>query len=179
MTYPARLNEPVITALVRLLENGLAAQVEAINTELTDPFLLDPPVAILDYMPFSVTLEQGMPVIGVQDLSSTFENDLVHSMEATHSVGVVTVIQTSDHQTLAWQLRRYNQAIARTIQADRMLGPAGILASEALVMYTRFAGVEPGPLLGDRDPDSPGEPPSSYRSWTWFLLDCRRQELGG
>jgi hypothetical protein len=174
-----KLNEPVITALVKILEEGLPGTIESLNESLTDAFTLDEPVEILPYMPIGSTLTNGMPIVYIQDLPSRFSNDLQTSMEGTHGIAVATVLQTADHQTLAWQLRRYTQAIAYTIQKDRELGVLSLMRKEAQVLYTEFAGTQPGPLLSDRNPDSAGEPPSSYLSWTGLLLECRRQEVGG
>jgi hypothetical protein len=173
------LNEPVIKTLLTVLESGLTGQVETLNSEATDSFEVDTPAQLLAYMPFAATLAGGLPAVGIQDLNTTFFNDLQHSMEAEHTIAVVTVIQTADHETLAWQLRRYNQAILRTIQADRQLGVLSVMRKEALVEYVKFTGVQWGPLLADRNPDAEGEPPTSFRSWTGITLECRRQEVGG
>lgn len=173
------LNEPIIKALVALLKENLGVQVAAINNEMSDDFLMDPPVDVLPYMPFALTLERGMPIVAVQDLPTTFDNDLQFSMESESTLGIAAILQTSDHSTLAWQLRRYVQAIVQVIQADRMLGVSSVLRSQAQVIYTEFLSTEPGPMLGDRDPDADGVPPTSFRSWTWLLIKCRRQEIGG
>jgi hypothetical protein len=175
------LNESVVTALVEVLEAGLPAAIDTINTAATNGIMLDKPAAVLDYMPIASDYGKGLPLVAIQDLPGSFENDLTHSMEATYGLGVASIIETSDHRTLAWQLRRYTRAVFNVIQADRLLGPAGskMAKAPALVQYVRFMGTEPGPLLGDRNPDSPGEPPSSFRSWTWLLIECRRQEVGG
>ena len=173
------LNEPIIKALVSLLNEKLGPQVTAINGELLDDFVLEPPVAVLPYMPFSLTLEQGMPIVAVQDLPTTFENDLQHSMESESMLGIASILQTSDHQTLAWQLRRYTQAVMQVIQNDRMADTSSVLREQAAVIYTEFVTTEPGPMLGDRDPDADGVPPTSFRSWTWLIIKCRRQEIIG
>ena len=173
------LNEPVIKALAELLQANLGVECTAINNELADDYTLEQPVAILPYMPFALTLEQGMPLVAIQDLPSTFENDLQYSMESEHTLGIASILQTSDHATLAWQLRRYNQAIMQVIQTDRMQGTSSVMRTKGGVTYVEFLSTEPGPMLGDRDPDADGIPPTSFRSWTWLIIKCRRLEIGG
>lgn len=173
------LSESVIAALMTVLEDGMTPAIEARNATITDGILLDTPAQILDYMPTTNDDAGGYPIVAIQDLPGNFENDLTHSFESTWGFGIASMIQTSDHRTLAWQLRRYTQVVASVIQADRMAEPSVLKSPPANVMYTKFEGTEPGPLLGDRNPDSPGTPPSSFRSWTWLLISCRRQEQGG
>jgi hypothetical protein len=172
------LNEPVITTLVKLLSESLGGVIAEINAATADDFIVEPPVKVIDYMPISLTLEQGMPLVAVQDLPITFENDLQHSMESEVNLGICSILQTADHRTLAWQLRRYNQAVMQAIQNDRQLNVEAIMRKPpASVIYTEFVGTEPGPMLGDRNPDDPGAPPTSFRSWTWLIIKCRRQEV--
>lgn len=174
------LNESTIKQLAEVLENGLEQEINERNAELTDGFALDPPAQILDYMPVPATYGGGLPIVGVQDLPARFSNDLQHSMEGTYGLGLCALMQTPDHQTLAWQLRRYIQAIANVIQADRELGPLSLMRKPpANVIYLEFAGTQPGPLLANTNPDNDGEAPVSFRSWSWLLLECRRQEIGG
>lgn len=174
------LSESIIKQLMEVLEAGLPAEINRRNEAITDGLMLDLPAQILDYMPVPGTYGGGLPIVAIQDLPGTFENDLQHSEEASYELGIAAVLQTADHRTLAWQLRRYQAAIATVIQADRMLGTASLLRKPpANVIYTAFAGTEPGPLIGNRDPDAPAEPPVSFRSWTWLVIRCRRQEIGG
>lgn len=172
------LNVSTIRAIVQVLEESLPQEIKARNE--AGPVELDAPVQILDYMPIPATYGGGLPIVAVQDLPGRFENDLQHSMEGTYGLGIAALIQTADHQTLAWQLREYVAAIASVIQADRMKGTESVMRKPpANVLYTRFADTEPGPLLGNRNPENSGAPPDSYRSWTWLVLECRRQEVGG
>lgn len=174
------LNEPIIKQLVAVLEAGLPQEVIAHNAAATDGIELDAPAQILDYMPVPGSYGGGLPIIGIQDLPGRFENDLQHSMEATYGFGIAAVLQTADHRTLAWQLRRYLEVIASVIQADRQLGTASLMRkAPANVLYTKFEGTEPGPLLGNRNPEASNAPPDSYRSWSWLILECTRQEVGG
>lgn len=173
------LAEPAIKALVALLAEKLPETITELNTETSDDFELEPPTAVLDYMAFSLTLEQGMPLICIQDMPVAFLNDLEFSMESESIIAIAAVVQTGDHRTLAWQLRRYIQAIMQVIQNDRLLGGAGkLLAPGSGIASVLFEGTEPGPLLGDRDPDADGVPPISFRSWTWLLIRVRRAEVG-
>jgi hypothetical protein len=175
------LGEPIIKALVEIMGEHLPAKIKEINEAVTDGITLPEPAQVLDYMPIPATAAGGLPIVAIQDLPANFSNDLVHSEEATHAFGIAAILQTADHRSLAWQLRRYQQAIFRVIQDDRMalVTESKLRRPPANVMYTKFDATEPGPLLGERNPDSPAEPPSSFRSWTWVIVSCRRQEVGG
>lgn len=172
------LNTTVLKALVEVLADGLPAAIDELNAE--SEVQLDQPVQVLPYMPVPASYGGGLPIVAVQDLPGAFSNDLQSSMEATYGFGIAALIQTADHATLAEQLRGYLRAIFSVIQADRELGVESVLRKPpANVIYTKFAGTEPGPLLGNRNPENQGEPPDSFRSWTWLLIECRRQEIGG
>ena len=122
-----------------------------------------------------------MPAIGVQELPSQFENDLQTSMNALHEYGVVAVIQNWDQKTLALQLRRMAQAIAYTVQADRLLGNniggGGIMRDQGGAWSVNFLRTEPGPLLADLDPTTPDAPPRTYLSWTALVFSSEREEI--
>src|SRR5207248_8400242 len=113
----------------------------------------------LPYVPVPSTLQGGLPCIGVQDLPSLFVDDLQFEVDVEHEYAVVAIVQQSDQLTLAWQLRRTMQAIANTIQADRMVmngtAPGGIMRSQGGAWAVNFIRTEPGPLLGDFDPITP------------------------
>ena len=171
------LNEPILEALLELLEARLPTVIAEVNAEIDDAFALPEPAQFLDFMPAAGTLKGGTPAVCLQDLPAEFFDDLQFSLSANHGVGVAAVIQNADQRTLAWQLRRYTKAIARTIQLDRLEGPSGFLKrGAAAVWYTQFAGTEPGPLL-ERQPGGEATPPNAWESWTWLMLRCRRQEI--
>lgn len=174
-----QLNEPIIEALTYLLENNLPANVTALNETITDDAPLDLPAQFVPFLPIAQTLQGGLPCIGIGDISGEFINDLQTSLEAEHQLALMVVLQTSDHGILAKQLRRYRSLVAYTIQQDRLQGRGGVMYNhgESKVMYTEFTGYLPGRLLGDHDPDDPGGPPVSFRSWTTLLVKCRRTEV--
>lgn len=179
MSFPTlALNEPIVKTLVSLLEDELPTVVEELNATVTDGYTLSPPAQILDFMPGASLLGGGVPAICTQDMPASFFNDLQFSVDGSHGLGVASVIQNSDQQALAWQLRRYTQAVAQVIQRDRLKGQqASRLILEGKVWVVEFAGTEPGPMLADRDPNSPNEPPSSFLSWTWLMLRFNRTEV--
>lgn len=179
MSFPTlALNEPIVKTLVSLLEDELPTVVEELNATVTDGFTLNTPAQVLDHMPGAALLGQGLPAVCVQDMPASFFNDLQFSVDGSHGLGVASVIQNSDQQALAWQLRRYTQAVAQVIQRDRLKGQqASRLILEGKVWVVEFAGTEPGPMLADRDPNSPNEPPSSFLSWTWLMLRFNRTEV--
>lgn len=179
MTFPTfQLNEPIIAQLLELLEAKLPAAIEALNATITDSITLDQPAQLLDYMPAPGELKAGVPAVCIQDLPAQFEDDLQFSITADHPIGIASVIQNADQRSLAWQLRRYTQAIAHVLSEDRLASDGGYLRRPpAQVWRVAFSGTEPGPLLGDRDPNAPDKPPSSFLSWTWLLIRARRQEV--
>lgn len=176
---PLELNEPIIAQLGELLAANLPAVIDAINTAAGDGIVVEHPAQILDRTATESDLKAGVPLIVIQDMPSTFEDDLQFSLEGFHELCVTSVIQNADHDALAKMLRRYSSAIARTIQADRMLGATGILKrSPAHVAYTKFVTVEPGPMLGEANPLESDAPPSSFLSWHSLVVNCRRTEIG-
>ena len=166
----AELNTSVISTLVEVLKVGLPEAIGSLNEETGRE--TQTPVQVLDYMPVPATYNAGLPIVAVQDMPGRFSNDLQSSMESTWGLGVAALIQTADHETLAPELRDYLRAIFNVIQADRQLGVLSLMRKPpASVIYTEFAGTEPGPLLGNRNPENQGAPPDSFRSWTWLLLE--------
>lgn len=171
------LNEPVVTALVTLLETEMPAMVAALNATITDSYLIDEPVQYLSYVPIPSVLQGGMPAIGVQRMPVTFQDDLIVNMDALHEFAVVAILSHTDHQTLTWQLDRTAQAIANVIQADRRLLPAGGVMQTAGLWNVKFIRTEPGPVLGDLNPTEPEAPPRTYLSWTAILFSGTRTEV--
>lgn len=181
MTLPQlALAEPLITAMVQLLDANLNTTIDELNATITDGFIVPHAAQILPYVPVPSTLEGGMPAIGVQELPASFEDDLQFSLHTEQRYAVVAVIQNADQQTLAWELRRMMQAIAFTIQADRILGtPAGSggVMRGAGAWSVQFEATVPGPLLGDLDPNNPEAPPRSYLSWCALELTSARTQI--
>jgi hypothetical protein len=182
MSLPSlQLAEPLVSAMVTLLDENLNATIDALNATITDPYTVPHVAQILPFVPVPSTLQGGMPAIGVQELPSEFEDDLQFSMFGHHRYAVAAIIQNSDQQTLTIQLRRTMQALAATIQADRLLGTAGgsggIMRVQGGALSVQFEGTVPGPLLGDLDPLSPEAPPRSYLSWCALELSSRRVEI--
>lgn len=176
-----QLAEPLVTAMVTLLSANLNTTIDALNATITDGYTVDHVVQVLPYVPIPSTLEGGMPAVGVQDLPADFVNDLQFNMDAVHQYAVVAVIQNSDQQALAWQLRRTMQAIGATIQADRLaggpLGTASIMKTQGGAWSVNFERTEPGPVLGDIDPVNPAAPPHTYLSYVGLIMSSTRTEV--
>lgn len=158
-----QLNEPVVTAVHQRLVDNLPDTVTAINGAVTDGFELSQEITILDYIPPPSDL-LAPPVIGVGDGPTKFEDDSGHSATGRHELLVVAYDQSSDQQALAWQLRRWSQAIARVVLADRQLGGAAAWGIS-------LVGTAPGPTLVD-NPDSPRE----WFSWVGLRFWAKRDE---
>lgn len=177
------LNEPIVRAMITLLSSNLPAEIDSLNATVTDGYVMAHPALYLPYVPIPSSLSQsgGAPIIGIVDMPARFTDDLQFSMHALHEYAVLAMAQNSDHATLTWQLRRYTQAIANVIQADRLLGKSdgtgGIMRSVGGAWSVNFIATVPGPLLGDVDPLNVETPPSSWISWTSLHLSSERQEI--
>jgi len=175
------LTEPLVTATVTLLSSNLNSTIDSLNATITDGYKVPHAVQFLSFVPVPSTLEGGMPAVGVQRLPAQFEDDLRVSMHARHHWAIVAILQHTDQRTLSWQLERMAQAVANTIQADRVAGTppgtASVLKTQGGAWATDFEGTEPGPLLGDLDVTDPEAPPRSYLSWTAILLSAKKVEV--
>lgn len=182
MTQQLQLAEPLVSAMVTLLEANLNTAIDTLNASLTDNYHVDHVQQILPYVPVPSTLQGGLPCVGVQDLPGLFVDDLQFAVDMEHEYAVVAIVQQSDQLTLAWQLRRTMQAIANTIQADRLAtngtNPAGVMRTQGGAWAVNFIRTEPGPLLGDFDPVSLEGPPRSYLSWVALVCSSKRTEVG-
>lgn len=155
-----QLNEPAIAAVKQRLEDGLADVVDTINAETSDEISLPQPYEILDYLPTPNVLNDT-PTIGIGDGPTTFEDDLGHYSIGRHELLIVVYVQHEDQRQLAWQLRRYLQAITRVVLDQRNLGDGG--------WGTTLIGTRPGDTLGDV-----GSDPDSVRSWlSWAGVAIR------
>lgn len=173
-----QLEEPVIAATIAVLETNLPAVIDSLNATIADGYTVDHPAQYLPFAPIAQTLEAGTPALGVAELGMGFADDLVFDVDADHTIAVVIAIQNADYPTLAWQLRRSLQAIAITLQQDRVLGPGhSVLEQQGGLWGVRFVRTEPGPLLPEIDPTSPGLPPRGWISWTGLLFEGRRKEV--
>lgn len=175
-----QLADPLIQAMVALLSQSL-------NTTITerakgDGFDPEPISQFLDYIPTASALQGGLPAIGVGEMETLFSDDTQFSMNATHEYAVMAVIQNADHRTLALQLRRTLQAIAATVQADRLLGNnqglGGIMRDQGGALSVNFIRTEPGPVLGDMDGLAADAPPRTYLTWTALVFTSERVEIG-
>lgn len=174
------LSEVIAEGIATVLNERLAGVVEELNTELPD-LELPAPAQILPYIGTEASTEAGMPVFGVADMPAKFEDDLVSSLTASHEFYVHVVMQESDHATLVKMLRRYVRAIAISLQRDRMApleGKTPVLGRGNIgVWAVMFGSVQPGPMLGERDPATPDKTPSTYLSWSGLVITCKREEI--
>ena len=174
------LAEPLVQAMKKTLETRVPAAIEEINTGITDNVTIDPIAQYLPYMPFAQALQGGLPILAVQRLGGVFEDDLQTVTHANHEYAVIAVVENADHETLALQLERTLQAAANAIQKDRVAelhGETSIMRTEGGAWSVNFQRVEPGPLLGDLDPEAPNTPPRSYLSWLGLVMSSKREEI--
>ena len=179
-----QLSEPVILALLKVLEENMPDFIESLNEEFEDEAVLSLPVQFLPWRPTQADWEAGLPCIGVAELPTRFEDDNVSMLTAVHSICIWVVVQEADHGTLAKLLRRYVRLITLAIQRDRahLSGPGKnimILSRETQSVWgLKFEGIVPGDMLEERTPDSPSESPTSYLSWSGVIVSMKREEIG-
>lgn len=154
----------IVPAIVAQFEANAAAVVAAINAQVTDQITIDAPAQILDFAPTPATLEGTLPLIGVADFPTKFEDDLVHSITSINQFAILAAVANVDERALAWQLRRYRTLIARLIQLDRTFG--------GVCRPALFDQVQPGPYLENTNP----ERPHTWLSWFYFIITCRLDE---
>lgn len=161
-----QLNEPIIVEIVERLRDDFDDAVTAINAGVTDGFTIEAPDAaqVLDYPP-PPELLTVFPTLSVSDGVSRFEDDQGYSATGKHLVLICAFCQDPDQQALAWRLRRYAQAIVRTVLAGRKLDTAA--------WGTGLEGVYPGPAYADNaDPESV----TSWMSWVGVRIWAKRDE---
>lgn len=154
----------IVPAIVAQFEANAAAKVRAINDQVTDGITIPDPAQILDFAPTPATLEGALPLIGIADFPSRFEDDLVTSITGVHQFAIIVALSNVEERALAWQLRRYRSLIADLIQVDRTFG--------GVCRPALFDQVQPGPYLENTNP----ERPHSWLSWFYYLITCRRGE---
>lgn len=159
-----QLNEPVVLAVVGRLQDQYAEIVDAINAEVDDGFTIEapPPEQIRGYIPGPGEFTQ-YPTIGIGDGPSTFEDDEGYSATGRHEILIVVYEQSDDQETLAWRLRRHQQAITRIVLDGRRLDDAA--------WGTGLVRIVPGRTLVD-DPDNP----QTWMSWTGIQIWAKRDE---
>lgn len=169
--------ELALLGLVKKLEDGLPAAVTAINTGTlvqADGIGCEVPVEVLDHVP-PLEVQERWPLVGVQQLPSTFPNDTGTEMEGSHRVLVVAFLQHDDRQVLARQCRRLLAAIRTVVMADRTI-PHPFDTVADIVAYGVLADqTVPGPMLADIPND--GEPPDGYITWSGFQVRFTTDEL--
>ena len=169
MAHNFSLNETIVKALAAQLAAQLPAAVATVNADVTDGYTILDPLNVYDHMPLLSTIAgAGFPAVAIQDGPSRIEDDLVSSATGEHQLLVVAFLANPDPEALAWQLRRYEQAVMLAIQADRTYSGAA--------WTTRFLGIEPGPMLAPADkPNEPGD--STIISWSAVEIECPREEV--
>ena len=174
-----QLTEPLVEAMVSLLQTNLNTTIDQLNAAYADQYTLPHVAQFLPFVPVPSTLESGMPAIGVQELGTHFHNDIITTTDALHRYAVVAICQAVDQQTLATQLRRMSQAILFTVQADRLAGTSsgtGGIMRGAGAWSVNLRHYEPGPMLSDLDPTNPEAPPRSYLSYFAIVMESMRAE---
>lgn len=168
------LTEPVVKALLARLQDPLQLNAEITNiaagvTRADEKASLVPVEAaqIFDFVPPPSFLT-AFPTIGIQDTATLGEDDTGSTMTGKHSMGIVIFCSDPDQHILAWELRRYLQAITRVVLANRTLGTESPLAAWG----TGFLGIDWGPTLA-----STAGKPVTWMSFAMLRIWARREEL--
>ena len=174
-----QLNEIIVQTLKEMLENDLPTIIKTLNESFKDGITLQEPSSYLPYVPSISDEAGGMPIIGIGDQPTKFVDDLQYEITGKHILAVIILYQSSNRENLALSLRRYIRAIIWCIQQDRerpLRKEETYLSQKAGSWYTKYLGVEPGPLVGEHEPGQP-DMPTSWKSWSGLGLEFTRQEI--
>lgn len=167
------LTEPGVKAILARLEdpaqlNAEIAQIAAGVTAADEAASLIPiPAAqIFDFMPPPSYLTD-FPTLGIQDMGSRLEDDTGHSTTGRHVFGVGIFCSDPDQHILVWQLRRYAQAVTRTLLSGRILEGS----PSAAAWGTGFESIAWGPTLGST------AKPQTWMSWCVVAIWTKREEI--
>jgi hypothetical protein len=151
------LNEPAVQAVIARLETNLTDALTVVNSRNDDGYEIEKPVQILPFIPPPDWLND-FPTIGIGDGASGFEDDTGFAATGRHELLIVIYLQHADQDALAWQLRRYTQAVAGVVLAGRNLEAEGAWG-------TGLVRISPGPTLGDN------EEPEAVKTWvSWAAV---------
>lgn len=167
------LTEPVVYALLARLQDPaqLNAEIANIAAAVTredeaKSLIPIPPAQIFDFIPPPSYLT-AFPTIGIQDTATVAEDDTGVTVTGRHSMGVVVFCSDPDQHILAWQLRRYVQAVTRVVLAGRTLGSESPLAAWGV----GFERISWGPTLESV------ATPTTWMSFAMVQIWARRDEL--
>ena len=172
------LNEPVIKAILARLEDPTQLNVEIAQIAAVAGLPADqaaslvpvPATNIQDFVPPPSYLTD-FPAIGIQDISTAGEDDTGSTMTGKHVIGIVIFCSDPSQEILAWQLRRYAQAVTRVVLATRRIGEATDAAGRAAAWGVGFQGIAWGPTL------SSTSKPATWMSFCVVQIWARREEL--
>lgn len=171
------LTEPAVKAILARLEDPLQLNAEiasiAAGVGPTDEAASLVPVApeqIFDFVPPPSFLT-AFPSIGIQDMGTRLEDDTGHSATGRHVFGVVIFCSDPDQHLLAWQLRRYAQAVTRVLLAQRSIPEAADAAGRSAAWGTGLEQIAWGPTLGST------AAPQTWMSWCVVSIWTRREEI--
>lgn len=169
------LTEPGVKAILARLEDPLQLNVEIANIAAgvsaadEKASLVPVPAAnIWDFVPPPAYLTD-FPTIGIQDMGSRIEDDTGSTATGRHSFGVVLFCSDPDQHILAWQLRRYSQAIVRVLLRGRAFDETTPPMQAG--WGTGFESIAWGPTLGST------ATPQTWMSWCVIGIWARREEI--
>lgn len=122
MAY-ALLNEPAINAMYSRLTTNLNPTIDAINAYVAanpsvPQYAIPYPAQVLDAPPVVGQLTQ-FPTIAIADGDQEYMDDVGWSTTTAMDLYIVAYLSNVDPKALAWQLRRYAQALVTTAIATR------------------------------------------------------------
>lgn len=159
------LNETLVPAIVQLLENSLATQIQALNSAgRPNGIPLPEPEDIFDH-PASPGELVNWPTLTVADTNVTWPVDAGSFALGVYEQRVDVHLHAPDQTQLAWQVRGYGRALANLFHESTALQQ--LCPSCALVTRTRWV---PGMTL-DRE-----EEPRTWQTWASLVLRCTLDE---
>lgn len=162
------LNERLIVAMLQRLQTGLNPIIDAINANTVanpgrNQTAIDYPRVILDTPP-TVKQLTNFPAVGIADGNMGFEDDVGWGATGSYEVSVVAYLSHPDPEVLAWQLRRYAQAITTVAMQGRNIdgGAWGTILKRII----------PGTRLSKTDPRGQ----TVYMCWVAVVLQAKDEQ---
>lgn len=166
------LNERAILAVLGRLNNNLKANIDAVNANTaSDPnrnqTVIAYPASVLDAPPPLGQLV-NFPIIAVIDGNMTFTDDVGWGATGNYEMTIVVYCSSPDPTTLAWQLRRYVQAVLTTVIIGRTMDYGSYDGAWGLILKN----IVPGRRISRQDPGGV----QTILSWTGITIALKDEQ---
>lgn len=166
------LNERAILAMLGRLNTNMNATIDAINATTTaDPNRNQTQIAypqqILDAPPILSQLTR-FPIVAIADGQIGFVDDVGWGATGVYEMAVIAYVTDTDPERLAWQLRRYVQAILTTAIVGRNVDFGAYSGAWGAILKR----IVPGKRVRSQDPKQSGE----IMSWVAVVLELKDEQ---